>query len=259
MSDENLPKLYRTLVGLKSSITDSLSRRKYCHYNIGQTLTLIRNQYIELLPSGEREFVEKTIPPVDYKVPRKGDSGIWTLDSGEAWRLYSQLAPLLTSGRSSSNRGKPNPFDPYIREVFLVHGHDDAARESVARFLEQLDFTAIILHEQANSGKTIVEKLEAHSKVAFAVVLLTSDDEGRKKGTNTLVGRARQNVILELGYFIGLLGRPNVCALHRGDIEKPSDYLGVLFIPMDSTGAWKLQLAKEMKAAGLELDMNLVL
>jgi predicted nucleotide-binding protein len=95
--------------------------------------------------------------------------------------------------------------------------------------------------------------------VAFAVVLFASDDEGRRKGTNTLVGRARQNVILELGYFIGLLGRPNACALHRGDIEIPSDYLGVLFIPMNRTDAWKLQLAKEMKAAAVELDMNLVL
>jgi predicted nucleotide-binding protein len=63
-------------------------------------------------------------------------------------------------------------------------------------------------------------------------------------------------VILELGYFLGQLGRERVCALHLGEIEIPSDYNGVLFVPMDAADGWKLRLAKEMKAAGLPVDMN---
>jgi hypothetical protein len=91
------------------------------------------------------------------------------------------------------------------RKVFIVHGHA-GAEDKVARFVERLGFEAIILNEQADGGKTIVEKLESNSDVGFAVVLLTPDDEGAERG-KPLQGRARQNVILEWGYFAGRLGR----------------------------------------------------
>lgn len=142
-------------------------------------------------------------------------------------------------------------------KVFIVHGRDGEARESVARFLERMGFTAIILHEQANQGRTVIEKVEANGDVGFAVVLLTPDDEGRVVG-GKLEPRARQNVLLELGYFIGRLGRSRVCALKRGDLEIPSDFAGVVWEPMDDKGAWKLALARELKAAGHEVDMNKV-
>lgn len=116
---------------------------------------------------------------------------------------------------------------PFSSKVFIVHGHDDGARESVARFLERMGLEAIILHEQANQGRTIIEKVVAHSDVGFAVVLLTPDDEGCVKG-GTPELRARQNVLLELGYFIGRLGRERVCALKSGELEIPSDFAGVV-------------------------------
>ena len=68
--------------------------------------------------------------------------------------------------------------------------------------------------------------------------------------------RARQNVILELGYFTGKLGRNRICALHRGSVEIPTDYLGVVYVPLDEGGGWQLQLARELKAACFEIDMN---
>ena len=144
------------------------------------------------------------------------------------------------------------------RRVFLVHGHDEAAREKVARFLEKLEFEVIILHEQPNMGRTIIEKFSDYSDVAYAVVLLTPDDIGGAKGTNTnqLAARARPNVLFELGYFIGKLGRDRVCALHETGVEILSDYSGVLYVTLDVTNAWRLYLAKEMKAAGLPVDMN---
>lgn len=142
--------------------------------------------------------------------------------------------------------------------VFVVHGHDEAAKINVARFIEKLGLEAIILHEQANKGQTIIEKFESHAaNVGFAVVLLTPDDIGAPKDKqNDVQGRARQNVILELGYFCGALGRNRVCVLYKENVEIPSDYLGVVYTPLDDAGGWHLKLAKEMKEAGLDVDLN---
>jgi len=142
--------------------------------------------------------------------------------------------------------------------VFVVHGHDSLAKTDVARTLEKLNLEAIVLHEQPNEGKTIIEKLERDvSQVGFAVVLLTPDDEGYPKNKpDEKKQRARQNVILELGFFSGVLGRSNVCVLYKGDVEIPSDYLGVVYVAMDEDGAWRFNLAKELKRAGLFVDLN---
>jgi hypothetical protein len=144
--------------------------------------------------------------------------------------------------------------------VFVVHGHDGEAKQAVARFLEKLGLSPVILHEQPDRGRTIIEKFEHHSAVGFAVVLLTPDDVGAPKADPTnLRSRPRQNVVFELGYFLGALGRGHVCALVSTgvDIEMFSDYSGVLTIPFDVSGAWQLPLARELKAAGLAVDLNL--
>lgn len=146
---------------------------------------------------------------------------------------------------------------PGNRQIFIVHGHDELAKQTVARFITKLELEPIILHEQPSGGRTIVEKLEAHTVVDFAVVLLTPDDVGHPADSPDVAKpRARQNVILELGLFLGTLGRARVCALYKGEVEIPSDYHGVLYIEMDDAGAWKLPLAREIKQAGIEIDMN---
>ena len=123
--------------------------------------------------------------------------------------------------------------------------------------VEKLGLEAVILHEQPNQGHTIIEKFENYSDVSFAVVLLTPDDVGSTKAnTGNLAPRARQNVIFELGFFIGKLGRNRVCALHKGNVEFPSDFSGVLWLPMDASGAWRFALGKEMRAVGFEVDLN---
>lgn len=144
------------------------------------------------------------------------------------------------------------------QEIFVVHGHNELIRESVARFLEHLSLKPIILHEQANRGRTILEKFIDHSDVAFSVVLLTADDVGGKPPGNKkdLLPRARQNVIFELGFFIAKLGRNNVCALYEDGVEIPTDYQGVIFIKIDPNNAWRLALAKELKESGLSVDLN---
>ena len=144
------------------------------------------------------------------------------------------------------------------RKVFVVHGRDDGPREAVARFIERLGFQPVILHEQANQGRTVIEKVEAHSGVGFAIVLLTPDDEGALQG-EVLQPRARQNVLLELGYFIGKLDRSRVCTLKVGDIEIPSDWRGVVDEAFDAGGGWKQTLARELQAAGYDVDWNKVM
>ena len=143
-------------------------------------------------------------------------------------------------------------------EVFIVHGHDDEAKEMVARFVENLGVEATILHERANRGQTIPEKFEEHAgEAGFAIILLTPDDVGGSQDeANNLKPRARQNVVLELGYFWGRLGRGRVCVLHKGGVELPSDMQGLLYVPMNSPDEWQLPLAREMKQAGLPIDLN---
>jgi predicted nucleotide-binding protein len=145
--------------------------------------------------------------------------------------------------------------------IFLFHGRDERYLHEVARFLEKLGQDVLVLREQPNGGRTIIEKFEDYADVGFAVVLLTPDDRGglADAATSELRPRARQNVIFELGYFIGRLSRARVCALYGAGVEIPSDYSGVLFVPLDDGGTWRMQLAKELKAAGFEVDVNLAL
>ena len=148
---------------------------------------------------------------------------------------------------------------PLSNRIFIVHGHDGEARETVARFISHIGFDPVILHEQANRGRTVIEKVEANSDVGFAVVLLTPDDVGRAKADEELEPRARQNVLLELGYFIAKLGRDRVCALKRGQVVVPSDFAGVVWEEMDTAGAWKAALGRELEAAGHHIDWNKVM
>jgi predicted nucleotide-binding protein len=140
-------------------------------------------------------------------------------------------------------------------KVFVVHGHDTAPKEAVARFIAQLGLEAVILHEQPNRGKTILEKFETHGNdVAFAVVLLSPDDIGGAE-SGEQHPRPRQNVVFELGYFFGKLGRDRVAALVPAAVERPTDIDGLVYI--DGSGdAWKWELAREFKAAGLPVDVN---
>lgn len=145
------------------------------------------------------------------------------------------------------------------RSAFIVHGRDAHPREAVARFLERIGFRAVVLHEQPNGGQTIIEKFETHGNVGFAVVLLTPDDVGGLAGDAGQRPRARQNVILELGYFIGKLGRSRVVALKSGDIELPSDFVGVAYQEFDAGGGWQRQLTGELQNAGYDIDWNIVM
>lgn len=188
------------------------------------------------------------------------------LDELESWmkqqitRLQSikdrlPLFPIVSTGNSQPMASTRQVSTS--KDIFVVHGHDSAAKLEIARFLEKLGLNPIILHEKPDNGRTVIEKFEANTNVGFAVVLLTPDDTGYPKDDSSKAkSRARQNVILELGFFVGKLGRQRVCALKKGDIEIPTDYSGVLYKTLDDQGGWKLELAKEIKEAGMEVDLN---
>lgn len=147
---------------------------------------------------------------------------------------------------------------PKSNKVFVIHGRDDNLKNEVKTLLTQVGLQPVILAEQSNQGKTIIEKFEQHADVGFAVALLTPDDHGSESNEKELKSRARQNVIFELGFFIGTLGRERVCALTKEPIEIPSDYSGVVYIDLSQPFEWKHKLVQELRDAGLSADANLI-
>ena len=148
-----------------------------------------------------------------------------------------------------TDQDKPNDYS----RIFVVHGHDGELKESVARIIERQGIDAVILSEQANLGKTIIEKFEQYSDVSGAICLFTSDDIGKAKGTDRDYNRARQNVVFETGYFAGKLGRNHLVLLADEGIEMPSDLSGVVYT---NTVNWQVDLLKELKAMGYIIDFN---
>ncbi len=218
-------------------------------WEVGEQLNQLRDGILATVDDDQRELLERFSRPI---VIRK--DAPYTVNSQDALLLCDQLqGAFVKSASLNSAAAKTNS-----RKVFVVHGHNTAAREQVARFLEKLNLTPVILHEQPNQGRTIIEKFTDFADVGYAVVLLTADDIGGVKDSQAehLVPRARQNVIFELGYFIGRFGRAHVSAIYEPSVEILSDYNGVVYITLDAHGAWAIQLAKELRAAGLPVDMN---
>ena len=149
-----------------------------------------------------------------------------------------------------------NNSNTNFSKIFIVHGHDDKLKESVARIIEKQEIEAIILSEKANQGRTIIEKFEDYSDVGGAICLFTADDIGKAKNDASDNTRARQNVVLETGYFMGKLGRNRVVILADKGIEMPSDLSGVVYT---DTSSWQFDLLKELSAMGYKVDLNKLL
>jgi len=167
---------------------------------------------------------------------------------------------LSTTAEPSSRGIDVSVRQKYSNRIFIVHGRSNEMKEGLARVLEKLELEPIILHEKPNQGRTIIEKFTDYSDVGFAVVLLSPDDMGYPKSQSSKAAkpRARQNVVFELGFFIGKLGRNRVLPLYEevNDFEMPSDYEGIVYTLYDSLGAWKNKLVKELRASGYDVDAN---
>lgn len=182
--------------------------------------------------------------PLDFFLTQHGNA--------RAKELYDGV------GNASESEDQESASIGGRRKIFVVHGHDDAMRETVARMLETLELVPIILHERPNLGRTIIEKVERNADVEFAVVLLSPDDQGSvidDVEELPLRGRARQNVVLEFGYFLGKLGRERVCPIVKGELEIPGDIDGVVYLNFDDD-SWRMDLVKELNGAGVDVDAN---
>lgn len=233
----------------------------------------------KLLPDDFEEFrkyYKGKNPPRDFEIIDilQLNVDVWKSDKSDVIKKFqskfsSQKNILLTLKHLESEAfdvqevTKEERKGKISKRVFIIHGHNEEMKLSITRDLEKLGLEPIILHEQANEGKTIIEKFEKYSDVGFAISLLTPDDMGysNRDGVKNIKPRARQNVILETGYFIGKLGRSKVVMLFKEikDFEFPSDYHGIIYIPFDKTGTWRFKIIKEMKSQGYSLDANLLL
>ena len=143
--------------------------------------------------------------------------------------------------------------------VFIVHGHDDETKTTVKRFIDELGLRPVSFHEQPSNGQSIFETFkEISTDVGFAVVLLTPDDIGASKNeaVEAHKPRAPQHVIFELGYFLGELGRERICVLYKEGVERPSDIHGLVYVPMDTANRWQTKLGRNMKNAGLPINLD---
>lgn len=140
-----------------------------------------------------------------------------------------------------------------MNKVFIVHGHDGELKHAVARLVEKQGLKAIILSEQANKSKTIIEKFEENSDVSGAICLFTADDLGRAKSILNEQSRARQNVVFETGYFMGKLGRDHVVIIAENGLELPSDMQGIVYTEKNN---WEVEVLKNLKAMGYTIDFN---
>lgn len=176
--------------------------------------------------------------------------------------LRHVIKRLSASVNKTANTARMTETTNNLSEVFIVHGHDEAVREKIETVITKLGLVPIVLNKKANSGLTIAEKLEKLGKVGFAVVAFTADDLG---GTVAQVAesdfeeRPRPNVLIELGYFWGKLGRERLCILNAMGDGVPSDLKGLGYTSLQNGDVWKFELAKELRSAGYNVDVNKLL
>jgi predicted nucleotide-binding protein len=263
---------------LDSAITFTL-KEKYFRDDINEQLGKLESflESVKLMPeTSAEEFIEEELVegPIRQEQPRlqsneslKGESKfreeipkeepiiIRKPPREEPLAEVAQRRTPLREERPSRDISRQSQFSE--GNILLIHGRDEATKESILGFIEKLGLRALILHEQPNEGRSIIEKSGELSNIDFAIILFTPDEIAASRNKpKERRARVSQNVIFEFGYFLGKLGPQRVCALYKEGVEIPSEYSGVVCIPMDSKGGWRLFVAKEIKQAGIEIDLN---
>jgi hypothetical protein len=273
----------RAALDLDSAITSSL-KEKYFRDDMNEQIGKLESflEHLKLIPEiTAEELIEQKLAEESVKEEQTKEIQSIEVQLREAlaseWRPPKELPkeePLIEKPLREEPFKETPPKREQPREeapptmvlnqsqlpggnVLLIHGRDEAMKESILEFLEKLELRAIILHEQPDGGKSMMEKFGESPDIHFAIILLTPDDiaapRNKPKERQT---RVSQNVIFEFGYFLSKLGRGRVCALYKEGVEIPSDYPGVVTIPMDSRGGWRLLVAKEIKQASIDIDLN---
>jgi hypothetical protein len=283
----------RTALDLDSAITFSL-KEKYFRDDMNEQIAKLESflEHLKLIPEmTAEEVIEQKL--AEEAAKEEQTKGIQSIEVQLREVLTSELGPSKELPREEPLIKKPLQEEPLIEKplqeellketpargeqsteelplrvalnrgqppggkVLLIHGRDEATKESLLEFLERLELHPLVLHEQPGGGKSMMEQFGESSDIHFAIVLLTADDIATPRNKpKERQNRVAQNVIFEFGYFLSKFGQGRVCALYKEEVEIPSDYLGAVTIPMDSRGGWRLLVAKEMKQAGLEIDLN---
>jgi len=206
-------------------------------------------------PEGSQE---PPTPDITIRIEREkaSDGGKVSMVLGSE-EEKKEVEPVAEAIKPDLNKWKESMKTSQSRKVFIVHGNDEEKKGAVASFLAKMDFEPVILHDQPGHALTLIDKFEHYADVVFAIIILTGDDYGYAKGKpEESKPRPRQNVVFELGFLIGRFPGQHVCALHEEGLEMPSDYKGAVFIPLDAGGIWKLLIARAMKTANLDVDLN---
>lgn len=276
-----MPQLYQPRASVEAELAERIRvGEELMEHNIstGDELDHVRTEY-GLWDDFNKELLRRRFTTTEFAdeyarpVPRVGfvDAGLnWKVNElredleRQVTRLKSIRERLQFCEEPEARSRSSTEHEPGSGSIFVVHGHAEDRRESVARFLQEaVDVPVVILHEQADQARTLIEKLEdVAAEASFAVVLLTADDVGGRKpeegNAPELGSRARQNVILEAGYFMSALGRSAVVLLYEEGVELPSDMGGMLYTPFDPAGAWKMKLGRELYAAGIDFDSSVL-
>ena len=223
------------------------------------TRLAIESTFVDL-PSRVEEFTDIEFTPrvswySEDRAARRHTAYVTGLESAAATlsSMIHEIEEYWDDQESGSHETLNTSERNNTNQVFLIHGRDPGTRDTVARFLETLGLEPVILQEQPDQGRTIIEKFEQHAQCDFAVALFTPDDVGGL-AEDGLRSRVRQNVVFELGYFIGKFSRDRVRVLVKGAPEIPSDYSGVLYIQLDEAEGWKLALGRELRDSGFEIE-----
>lgn len=199
--------------------------------------------FVGFISFGSDDVVSSSSSQEDIKICKKGITETKLI-------LQTYLEELEEKYALSPKNTDNNNID--LTRVFIVHGHNGEIKQKVARLVEQQNIKPIILDEQPNAGKTIIEKFEQHSNVGVTICLFTADDTGKANKEEEPKPRARQNVVLETGFFMGKLGRERLVIIAENGIELPSDMQGVVYI----NNNWEFAMLKELKNMGFDIDMN---
>jgi predicted nucleotide-binding protein len=210
--------------------------------------------------SHANEFEDISYSPSVFSMDSNGHEFIKAHNSGRnrakamIESFIEEIEEFWEEEKNIQNKEEKNiaPLDK--SKVFIVHGHDDGLVAKVQLFLKKIGLESIVLHEQANLGKVILEKLEHYTDVGFAIVLYTPCDLGKAKADEELKARARQNVVFEHGYLMGKLGRENVAFIVDGKIETPGDISGAVY--SSTSNHWQFDIVKELKAVGYEVSAD---
>jgi len=176
--------------------------------------------------------------------------------------ILESMLPSIFENASSTNKGSDGNFKQATTDsnkVFIVHGRDKGALIEAENLVRRLGLEPIVLNRMASSGLSLIEKFEKYADVQYAIVLLTPDDIGALYENAPLQQlelkfRARQNVIFELGFFYGKLGRSKVCCLYKDNIELPTDITGIVYLPFNqSVEDVELDLIREFKEANMNV------